>query len=213
MAAGGFLSDFQPLSPRVHCCSGERRGIVPRRGSSWLENGRRLRQPSHHEFITKQRQTCEQRCRASAKCSHYSYDGAAHRCALCSGCTLTDSATHDSWRRMGAVAGAAMLRLVENASHGFWGACRYDADAKAAPSGGHCTFKTEVEASLSVAGSAWEFYHFLIDLAPRLLFASFAGLWDSPHRASHAERRALELHRAIAALYDCADVLAAASQP
>ena len=42
----------------------------------------------------------------------------------------------------------------------------------------------------------------LLARAPRALFARHAGVWDSPHTAGHAERRALELHAQIAALYD-----------
>ena len=65
------------------------------------------------------------------------------------------------------------LRAQPNITHGRWGSCRYDTDAR--PRGSErstrCQYKTEVEATLSMAGKAWEYYHFLIDVAPRVLFA------------------------------------------
>ena len=42
----------------------------------------------------------------------------------------------------------------------------------------------------------------LLARAPRALFSCWPGVWDSAGSASHGERRALELHRAIAALYE-----------
>ena len=41
----------------------------------------------------------------------------------------------------------------------------------------------------------------LLARASQRLFARFPGTWDTPERASLGEQRALELHRAVAALY------------
>ena len=41
----------------------------------------------------------------------------------------------------------------------------------------------------------------LLARASQRLFARFPGTWDTPERASVGEQRALELHRAVAALY------------
>ena len=42
----------------------------------------------------------------------------------------------------------------------------------------------------------------LLSTAPKALTERFAAFWPTPALASHAHRRALELHEAIAALYD-----------
>ena len=46
-----------------------------------------------------------------------------------------------------------------------WEACRYDEPGPA------CIYKTSGIAWLSQVGNAWEYYHFLVDFMPRLLFA------------------------------------------
>ena len=56
----------------------------------------------------------------------------------------------------------------------------------------------ECAATLHDVGSA---LGALLACASQRLFARFPGLWDTPERASRGEQRALELHRAIAALY------------
>jgi hypothetical protein len=160
-----FLSHFEALADESHCCAGRRRSRL--RGEFRLDGGRHLHRNS---TFSGGRGLCESLCRAHDRCSHYSFSSAGRECALCEGCFITDAPRVSSWRRMGRFSATAS---VANASIGSWGTCRFDHDAvdREAGTRRRCRYKTEIEASLSMAGKAWEYYHFLVDLAPRILSA------------------------------------------
>ena len=154
---------FALLADQAHCCNRSRRRGDNSRVFRSLDAGRVLGTSAGGR-----REDCERACRDDERCTHYAF-GAEASCALCEGCAIVDSTTHASWRRMGGLPTYPDKHGRANLTHGRWGDCRFDDDAHSGD--GRCRYKTEVEASLSVAGRAWEFYHFLIDFAPRILHA------------------------------------------
>ena len=166
------LSSFGRLADQSHCCNRGRNGLSSTFRA--LDAGRALGTP----FFAKSRRECEVECLSSNRCTHYSFaeDG---DCAMCEGCALVDSTRHSSWRRLGELPVFPGNNGRANLTHGRWGSCHYDEEARASGASSRCQYKTEVEGTLSVAGSAWEYYHFLIDLVPRLLFAMARDHCDS----------------------------------
>ena len=162
-----ILGSFQPLGD-FHCCTVPRKH-GPRRFHT-VDNALRAGRWLQRSVVSKPQQ-CEAQCRMNSFCSHFSHSELEGDCTLCQGCALNDSVSYTSWRRMGRPSSYYPPGL--NASHGTWGGCRFDDDHSGSTASlpRHCVYKTEVEASLSMAGNAWEYYHFLIDLAPRVLFA------------------------------------------
>lgn len=169
---------FVLLAPNSHCCPGERNPYA-RPAHAWhLEDtllrygfnlskgvfvGQRLGPPL--PGVAK-RAGCEAACVATT-CTHYVYDANQHKCELCEGCwdrvlSRDAQAGGNTWMRMG--------RESLNTRRTRWATCRYDASPWHRTGTG-CTYKTQISAWLSQAGQSFEYYHFLIDFAPRLLFA------------------------------------------
>ncbi len=132
--------------------------------------------------------SCAARCAANDQCRYFSHseDWGGH-CLLCRECELEtgpwmaghgqllgiyhayarETASH-STEALVQPFDEASLQEAENST--LSSRCRYDTAASSGEAT-RCRFKMEPDAALSAGGHSFEYYHFLIDLAPRIMHA------------------------------------------
>lgn len=126
---------------------------------------------------------CAARCLANNRCRYFSHaEDYGGLCVLCTGCDLDTGPWepghgqllgiyHSYARESAPISSTEALvepvddaRLAEAVNSTLSTRCRYDAgDAE------RCLYKVEHDAMLSAGGHSYEYYHFLVDLIPRML--------------------------------------------